>query len=308
MQKRGQNYFWRLSTVTLWLGKIVLSPFLLAGLSSCASAAPPAPGAANEVELRGDWQQGAVIFGKAPPGSTASFNGRPLRVSPDGAFLVGLDRDEPAKALLVVARPGVATFRREFDVAKREYDIQRIDGLPQDKVTPPPAARARIERDTARVRAARARDTARLDFAGTFMWPIVGRISGVFGSQRILNGQPRQPHYGVDVAVPVGTPVRAPAAGVVSLAVADMYYTGGTLMIDHGHGLTSTLMHLDKLLVREGDEVQQGQVVAESGMTGRATGPHLDWRVSWFDARVDAQRLAGPMPEPSESAPRTGKP
>lgn len=276
------------------------------GLSSCAGAAPMP--ARDGVELRGDWVQGAVIFGKAEPGSTASFNGRPLRVSPEGLFLIGLDRDEGPKALVVVARPGVATFRREFEVAKREYDIQRLDGLPEKMVTPPPAALARIEKDVQRSRAARSRDTARTDFAGTFMWPTVGRISGVFGSQRILNGTPKQPHYGVDVAVPVGTRVRAPASGVVSLAVMDMYYTGGTLMIDHGHGLTSTLMHLSKLLVKEGDEVSQGQDVAESGMTGRATGPHLDWRVSWFDARVDAQRLAGPMPEPSESAPKTGKP
>lgn len=277
------------------------------GLSSCAGAAPPTP-ALDGVELRGDWVQGAVIFGKAAPGSTASFNGKPLRVSPEGLFLIGLDRDEGPKALVVVARPGSATFRREFEVAKREYDIQRLEGLPEKMVTPPPAALARIEKDVKRSRAARSRDTARTDFAGTFMWPTVGRISGVFGSQRILNGVPKQPHYGVDVAVPTGTRVRAPASGVVSLAVMDMYYTGGTLMIDHGHGLTSTLMHLSKLLVKEGDEVKQGQDVAESGMTGRATGPHLDWRVSWFDARVDAQRLAGPMPEPSESAPKSGKP
>ncbi|MGH8481668.1 MAG: M23 family metallopeptidase [Nevskiaceae bacterium] len=267
---------------------------LCAGLWACATvAAGPAPGP----ELTGEWRQGGVIIGKAEPGSTASFNGRALRVSAEGMFVVGLDRDEPRKALLVVARPGVATFRREFDVAVREYDIQRLDGLPQDKVTPPPAAQARIARDYQQVRAARARDSARDDFARGFIWPIVGRISGVFGSQRILNGQPRQPHYGVDVAVPRGTPVRAPASGVVSLAVPDMYFTGGTLMIDHGHGLASTLMHLDKVLVKEGDEVKQGQIVAESGMTGRATGPHLDWRVSWFDSRVDAQLLAGPMPE-----------
>ena len=268
-----------------------------AGLWSCASvAAGPVPAAAD-VELEGEWRQGSVIFGRAAPGSTASFNGRALRVSPEGHFIVGLDRDEPAKALLVVARPGVATFRREFEVAPREYDIQRLDGLPDAQVNPPPAALARIARDYEQVRAARARDSERHDFARGFIWPIVGRVSGVFGSQRILNGQPKQPHYGVDVAVPVGTPVRAPASGVVSLAVPDMYYTGGTLMIDHGHGLASTLMHLDQLLVKAGDEVAQGQVVAKSGMTGRATGPHLDWRVSWFDARVDAQLLAGPMPE-----------
>lgn len=274
----------------------LLALCVCAGLSSCASAAPGVP-ASVPVELRGEWAQGSVIFGTAAPGSTASFNGRPLRVSPEGLFIVGLDRDEPPKALLVVAHPGIATFRREFDVAVRAYDIQRLDGLPDAQVNPPPEALARIALDLAQVRAARTRDSDRADFARGFIWPIVGRVSGVFGSQRILNGQPKQPHYGVDVAVPVGTPVRAPASGVVSLAVPDMYYTGGTLMIDHGHGLTSTLMHLNKLLVQAGDEVQQGQVVAESGMTGRATGPHLDWRVSWFDSRVDAQLLAGPMPQ-----------
>jgi murein DD-endopeptidase MepM/ murein hydrolase activator NlpD len=287
-----------------------------ATLWSCASAAPPpltgpgkgTPPPTEPVELRGDWRQGSVIFGKAEPGSTVSFNGRALRVSPDGQFLIGLDRDEPPQARLTVAREGVATIRREFEVARREYDIQRLDGLPEDKVTPPPAAQPRIAQDYEQVRAARARDSDRLDFAGGFTWPIVGRISGVYGSQRILNGQPKQPHYGVDVAVPVGTKVRAPAAGVVSLAVPDMYYTGGTLMIDHGHGLTSTLMHLSKLLVKAGDEVRQGQVVAESGKTGRATGPHLDWRVSWFDARVDAELLAGPMPESPHAEPKKGKP
>ncbi|MGH8442887.1 MAG: M23 family metallopeptidase [Nevskiaceae bacterium] len=268
---------------------------ICAGLWACASAAV-APPAVPGVELKGTWQQGGVLIGRAAPGSTVSFNGRMLRVSPEGWFVIGLDRDEPAKALLVVAHPGIATVRREFDVAPRAYDIQRLDGLPDAQVNPPPEAQARIASDVAQVRTARARDSQRADFARGFIWPIVGRISGVFGSQRVLNGAPKQPHYGVDVAVPIGTPVRAPASGVVSLAVPDMYYTGGTLMIDHGHGLTSTLMHLDKVLVKEGEEVSQGQVVAESGMTGRATGPHLDWRVSWFESRVDAQLLAGPMP------------
>jgi len=269
-----------------------------AGLWACAAvAAGPAPTAHEAVELEGEWRQGNVIIGRVAPGSTVSFNGRALRVSPEGMFVIGLDRDEPPKARLTVAHPGVATDRRGFDVAPRTYDIQRLDGLPPDQVTPPPEAQKRIAQDLAQVRAARARDSERADFTQGFDWPIVGRISGVFGSQRILNGQPKQPHYGVDVAADIGTPVRAPASGVVSLAVPDMYYTGGTLMIDHGHGLTSTLMHLNKLLVKQGDEVTRGQVVAESGATGRVTGPHLDWRVSWFDSRVDAQLLAGPMPK-----------
>jgi len=270
----------------------LLALSVCAGLWSCATAAVGPP-----VELRGEWAQGSVIFGKVAPGSTVSFNGRSLRVSPEGLFVIGLDRDEPPKAQLTVAHPGVATERREFEVVARAYDIQRLEGLPEAQVNPPPEALARIAQDLQQVRAARVRDSERADFGRGFIWPIVGRISGVYGSQRILNGQPKQPHYGVDVAVPVGTPVRAPASGIVSLAVPDMYYTGGTLMIDHGHGLASTLMHLNKLLVKPGDEVKQGQIVAESGATGRATGPHLDWRVSWFDSRVDAQLLAGPMPK-----------
>lgn len=268
----------------------------------CASVPAAAPAAAQTqaAELKGEWQQGSVIFGKAAPGTKVQFNGREVRVSPDGLFLIGLDRDEPAKAEVRITPPAGKEERREFAVATRKYDIQRLEGLPPAQVNPPPEALKRIAEDLRQVRAARDRDSERADFAHGFIWPIVGRISGVFGSQRILNGQPKQPHYGVDVATPVGTPVRAPASGVVSLAVPDMYFTGGTLMIDHGHGLESTLMHLSKLLVKEGDEVKQGQVVAESGATGRVTGPHLDWRVSWFDSRVDAQLLAGPMPAAEE--------
>ena len=279
----------------------LLAVIAAAGLWACATtAAGPAATAATataDIELHGEWRQGNVIFGRAAPGSTVSFNGRALRVSPEGRFVIGLDRDQPPKAQLTVAHPGVATERREFEVASRSYDIQRIDGLPPAQVTPPPEALKRIEQDYALVREARQRDTARTDVFQGFIWPCLGPISGVYGSQRILNGVPKQPHFGVDVAVPVGTPVRAPAGGVVTLAVPDMYYTGGTLMIDHGHGLSSAFLHLHKLHVKPGQIVAQGDLIAEVGATGRVTGPHLDWRVSWLDARVDAQLLAGPMPE-----------
>jgi murein DD-endopeptidase MepM/ murein hydrolase activator NlpD len=262
-----------------------------------------AAAADDGVELRGEWRQGSVIFGRAAPGSTASFNGRALRVSPEGRFVIGLDRDEPPQAKLVVARPGVATWRRTFEVRRRQYDIQRIDGLPPATVTPPPEAAARIARDYARIKAARQQESSREDLFGGFIWPAVGPISGVFGSQRILNGTPRQPHYGVDVAMPTGTRVVAPAGGLVTLAAPDMYYTGGTIMIEHGHGLSSAFLHLSQLHVREGQEVKQGDLIGEIGMTGRATGPHLDWRINWLDARVDAQLLAGPMPATGASGP-----
>ena len=258
--------------------------------TGCAVAAEP------PLELKGEWQQGSVIFGRAAPGSTVSFNGQAVRVSPDGQFILGLDRDEGPKAHLMVARTGVATDRREFAVAPRTYDIQHIDGLPPGQVNPPPEAQKRIAQDYREVRAARLRDTPLTAFARGFIWPCIGPISGVFGSQRVLNGEPKQPHYGVDVALPTGSKVVAPADGIVSLAVPDMYYTGGTLMIDHGHGLSSAFLHLSKLHVKHGQEVKQGELVAEVGATGRVTGPHLDWRVNWFNARVDAQLLAGPMP------------
>jgi murein DD-endopeptidase MepM/ murein hydrolase activator NlpD len=272
----------------------VLAALASAGLWACATTAADLPKGA--IEVRGEWQQGSVILGRVAPGTTVAFNSRAVRVADDGQFVIGLDRDEPAKAQLAFTLPGGAVERREYAVAKRTYDVQRIDGLPPSMVTPPPAAQKRIELDYAQVRAARASDSARKEFATPFIWPVVGPVTGVYGSQRILNGVPKQPHYGVDVGVPVGTKVVAPAGGIVTLAVPDMYYTGGTLMIEHGHGLSSAFLHLSKLHVKAGQEVKQGDLIAEVGATGRVSGPHLDWRVNWFDARVDAQKLVPPMP------------
>ena len=262
--------------------------------SACASETPKAP---EPLELKGEWRQGELILGHVAPGTQVWFSSRSVRVSPDGDFVIGLDRDAPARMGIEFTPPHGGKQRREFDVAARTYDIQKIEGLPPGQVNPPPEMAARIKQEQQASFAARMVDTERSDFLHGFVWPCTGRISGVYGSQRVLNGVPKQPHYGVDVAVPVGTEVHAPAAGVVTLAAPDMYYTGGTLMIDHGHGLTSAFLHLSKLRVRVGQAVAQGEVVAESGMTGRATGPHLDWRVSWFESRVDPQRLVPPMPE-----------
>lgn len=254
---------------------------------------------AAALELQGSWQQGSLVFGKAEPGTQVWFREHRLRVSPQGEFVLGLDRDEPAEAELKVQAPGEPMpqlFR--YGVAPREWKVQRIDGLPPDKVEPPSAVQARIEREQLLLNAARALDTDHQGFSQPFAWAATGRISGVFGSQRILNGTPKQPHYGVDVAVPTGTPIRAPADGVVSLAERDLYFTGGTLMIDHGHGVSSIMVHLSELKAKVGDVVKQGDVVALSGMTGRATGPHLHWGINWFRSRIDPQTLLPPMPAP----------
>jgi murein DD-endopeptidase MepM/ murein hydrolase activator NlpD len=252
---------------------------------------------ASEPQLRGEWEQGGVIFGSVQPGTRVWFNDQPLRVTPGGEFVLGLDRDEPAEVTLRLQPPGApAPLERRYPVRKRQYLIQRLQ-LPPSMVNPPPETLARIRHEQQKITAARERDSALTAFTESFIWPTVGPISGVFGSQRILNGEPKQPHYGVDVAVPTGTPVVAPAGGIVSLAEPDLYYTGGTVMIDHGHGLSSAFLHLSRLHVQAGQTVKQGDLIGEVGATGRATGAHLDWRINWFGRRVDAQKLVPPMPE-----------
>jgi murein DD-endopeptidase MepM/ murein hydrolase activator NlpD len=175
--------------------------------------------------------------------------------------------------------------------------VQRIDGLPPRQVTPPQEVLDRIRVENIEIGKARANDTPQAWFAGGFVWPAIGPISGVYGSQRILNGKPRQPHYGVDVAMPTGTPVRAPAPGRVTLAENDLYFTGGTVILDHGHGVTSAFLHMSKVHVQVGDVLGQGDLLGEIGATGRVTGAHLDWRVNWFKVRIDPELVVGPMPD-----------
>ncbi|MDX1513147.1 MAG: M23 family metallopeptidase [Gammaproteobacteria bacterium] len=256
----------------------------------------PSQTRASDLRLEGKFIQGGLVIGHAPSGVRVSIDGAPVRVSDEGVFVFGFGRDAPASARLEIAYPDGRVTERVLDVEKRAYRIQRIDGLPERKVTPSEADLARISQEAAMVRAARARDDPRTDFLDGFIWPATGRISGVYGSQRILNGEPRRPHFGVDVAGPVGTPVRAPAPGLVTLAHPDMFFSGGTLIIDHGHGLSSSFLHLSEILVEHGQRVRRGDLIARIGATGRATGPHLDWRMNWFDARIDPALLAGPMP------------
>jgi len=246
--------------------------------------------------LEGPVRQGALVRGYAEPGSVVRFQGRAVRVSAEGYFLIGFGRDAPSTAELVVIPPGGEAEPRLLQVEQRAYQEQRIDGLPPRKVEPGAEDLQRIRSEAALVAAARRRDTAETYFASDFIWPVQGIVTGIYGSRRILNGQPRRPHYGVDIAAAEGTPVKSPAPGVVALVHEDMFFSGGTLVIDHGHGLSSTLIHLHRILVEEGAVVTQGQVVAEVGATGRATGPHLDWRVNLFKARLDPELIAGPPP------------
>jgi murein DD-endopeptidase MepM/ murein hydrolase activator NlpD len=267
---------------------------LLAAALAVALLAPTA--AAGELRLAGPLVQGGMVRGQAPPGSEVRLDGRELRLSKDGRFVFGFGRDHAPEAKLEVRYPNGTHEHRRLAVERRRYDIQRIDGLPPNMVTPSAEELARIRREGALITAVRQRDTPETWFAQTFAWPAKGRVSGVYGSQRILNGEPRRPHFGLDIAAPPGTPVVAPARGTVALAEADLYFTGGTVMLDHGHGITSVFSHLSRLAVAVGDEVVQGQQIGAIGATGRATGPHLDWRVNWFGERLDPALLLGPMP------------
>jgi murein DD-endopeptidase MepM/ murein hydrolase activator NlpD len=183
-----------------------------------------------------------------------------------------------------------------FVVKAREYNVQRVDGVPQETVEPSPEQVERSKKESALVAAARKDDLPLDFFTQKFQWPVQGPISGVYGSQRIYNGVPKAPHFGVDIARATGTLVRAPAGGVVTLAHSNMFFSGGTLIIDHGHGLSSTFIHLSKIFVKQGDAISQGQQIALVGQTGRASGPHLHWAMNWFATRVDPQLLVGEMP------------
>jgi hypothetical protein len=262
---------------------------LLLFLPGCASADP--------VRLDGGFTQGGLLVGQAPPGSDVTYDGRDVRVGEDGVFLLGFGREAPPQAIVEITLPDGAVERLTLEVAQREYDIQHIDGLPDQMVTPDESLLARIAAERELILAAWAHDTPAVDFLEGFKWPVEGPISGVYGSQRVLNGEPRQPHYGVDLAAPEGTPVAAPAGGIVRLAEPDLYFTGGTIIIDHGHGLSSTLMHLASVAVAVGQPVGQGDIVGTVGSTGRSTGPHLDWRMNLYDARIDPQLLVPPMPD-----------
>ncbi len=250
----------------------------------------------EDVSLAGDLIQGGVIIGKVGPGTGVSLDGVLLKVSEEGNFVFGFGRDAEGPALLLIQRSDGSRISRELTIKKRIYKIQKIEGVAKKYVSPPKEVSERISRDAERVAEARTSNFDTPMYAKGFTWPATGRISGVYGSQRVFNGVPKRPHFGVDVAAPVGTSITAPAEGVVTLADPDLYYSGGTVILDHGHGLSSTFLHMKSVTVKVGDLLQQGDQLGTLGATGRVTGPHLDWRMNWFKKRVDPQTLVGPMP------------
>jgi murein DD-endopeptidase MepM/ murein hydrolase activator NlpD len=241
----------------------------------------------NAIEFKGKFEQGSFIIGKTSPGSKVQVDKKKVRVTEDGYFVFGLGRDRKNDVIIKINQKGkFKTIQKK--ILKRIYKIQKIDGLPSKQVTPPPEVYKRIREDNKLIGQARSIDTSYNFFKEKFIYPVDKYIiTGVYGSQRILNGKPRRPHYGIDFHAAEGTPVKAMMNGEVTLAKKNMYFTGGTIIFDHGHGVSTLFMHMKDINVQVGQKVKKGEVVGTLGKTGRATGPHLDIRLNWFDVKLD---------------------
>ncbi len=251
---------------------------------ACSRAAFAQP---SRVLISGTLEQGSLAVGRTRPGAGVTVDGMPVRVSASGEFAFGFEFNQ-TRATTIIARFADGTRETQSITPKaRLYEIQRISGLPEKYVTPPPAVIARIKREGAEIARVRTRDTAEDWFAEKFDWPAAGIVSGTYGSQRILNGEPKAPHFGIDIAAPVGTPIHAPADAIVSLAEPDFYLDGGITVLDHGHGVSTCYIHQSKLLVKANQRVTRGELIGSIGQTGRATGPHLHWAMSWFQVKLD---------------------
>jgi len=271
--------------------------FVATGLALLASPAWAAGRRKDRLVIKGAMEQGSLALGYADPKAAVKIDGQVVRLSPDGVFAFGFAFDQTKPSLVEVTWSDGAVESRSYTPTVRQYDIQHVDGLPQNTVTPPPEVLERIKREAGEIYVARQRDMPGSDFLSGFDWPAPGRESGVFGSQRIDNGIPMTPHFGVDMAAPTGTPIHAPADGTVSLS-ADHYLNGGFTLIDHGQGVSTSYLHQSKRLVKDGDVVKRGHLIGEIGQTGRATGPHLHWAMNWFEVKLDPSRSTRkPKPE-----------
>ena len=245
-----------------------------------------APTQLNAIEFKGKFLQGHFIIGSTDPSAKIIIGKKEVKVSEDGYFVFGIDRDRKFD-LMITKIKGGKKEKIIKKVLKRKYNIQRIDGLEESKVTPPESVYKRIKEENNKIGEARAINSDLPFFKDQFIMPVKGIISGVYGSQRILNGKPKWPHYGIDIAATLGTMIKSSGSGVVSMAEDDLYYTGGTIIMDHGHGISTIYSHLETVLVSVGDKINQGDVIGTVGSTGRSTGPHLDFRVNWFQTRLD---------------------
>ena len=244
----------------------------------------------NAIEFKGKFLQGHYIIGITDPSAKIIIDKKNVKVSNDGYFVFGIDRDR--KFDLIITK--IINGKKEKivkKILKRKYNIQKIDGLEESKVTPPESVYKRIREENNKIGEARAINSDLSFFKNQFIMPVKGIISGVYGSQRILNGKPRWPHYGIDIAAKKGTLIKSSGSGVVTMAEDDLYYTGGTIIMDHGHGISTIYSHLETVMVSIGDKINKGDIIGTVGSTGRSTGPHLDFRLNWFQTRLDPMSI-----------------
>ena len=264
----------------------LLALLLIAGSGICEERNFP------HVKLNGQFTQGGLVIGTlAPEVERVLWGKKTLALDKNRRFAVGFGRDDASQQQLVVILKNGEQQTITMALAQRDYDIQRVEGVPSRTVNPDPEYLARIRREAGAVSAARNTNSELNGFLQQFIWPLKGPITGVYGSQRFYNGEPRRPHFGIDIAAPEGEKILAPADGKVTLAYHDMFFSGDTMIIDHGHGVSTSYLHMSKMLVAVGDQVTQGQVIGLVGATGRATGPHLCWRLNWYQTRLDPRLL-----------------
>lgn len=268
---------------------------LVLALSTAAAALQPPPG---EIELRGGFIPGGIVIGRVEPGTWVRFEGEAVQVGSDGRFVLAIPRDAAGRVVRLDFRGPEGDHANLYTVSEREFQVTRIEGVPDRTLAPSAQDLERIRAEQVQIDRARSRRDDRSDFAQPFIWPATGRISGEYGTARRYNDEDRlRIHWGVDVAMPVGTPVVAPSDGVITLAHPDLFYSGGTILMDHGHGMISSFLHLSALHVEQGQVVRRGELIGEIGATGRVTGPHLDWRIRLRGTWVDPATLVPPMEE-----------
>lgn len=245
----------------------------------------------NSLELEGNFTQGGLVFGKLENNAKVYFDDQNIPVDKDGNFLFGFKRKHKSQSIIKVIYDSGKILSKKINISERRYKIQKINNLDQNKVTPPKSYYDRIKKETALIKKAKKIFFNLSYYKAGFIMPVEGIITGVYGSQRILNGEPKRPHYGIDIANKKGTSIVSPSDGIVVLVENNLYFSGGTIIISHGLGLTSSLLHLSEILVKVGEKVHIGQEIGKVGSTGRSTGPHLDWRMEINGTRVDPQLL-----------------
>jgi len=246
--------------------------------------------------INGSFIQGGLLFGKTKPNYKVFFNESEIFVNNEGDFLLGIGRDGKIKNVIIVDS-GDMVEKYDIYIVNRNYRIQKIDGLPKNKVTPNQEELKRIKKESKLISKHKNFFLDKALYKNGFIWPLDGKITGEYGNQRVLNGKPRRPHLGLDIAAPLGTKIIAPSDAIVSFTFEDTFFNGKMIILNHGLGLNSIYSHLNKIYVKKGDKVKKGDLLAEVGSTGRSTGPHLDWRINVFNTAIDPEQLINNQPK-----------